>query len=237
MLVLYSGLGEQQWGQLKQVIQGEREKVPAERLRFRLALPEAELQATHCAWEKAGRVLCVLSGECCLTNNKRWPWREGCGLIQGLMRDQMPNGLKLSLPLAGACQSRPAAPSGHPWFSYCSGGGREQEGGAQPSSSSRLSSNGQKERLEEHLPPDSAAGCLGPLLASPAPPTSPPCHLPLQSISGSCMWVTQQHCSQAEEAAAELKVSGRSSERCTLLPLGSLDCPALCTLGDFRIFN
>lgn len=28
--------------------------------------------------------------------------------------------------------------------------------------------------------------------------------------------MTQQHCSQAEEAAAELKVSGRSSERCTL---------------------
>lgn len=49
------------------------------------------------------------------------------------------------------------------------------------------------------------------------PPPRPPCHLPLQSISGSCMWVTQQHCSQAEEAAAELKVSGRSSERCTLL--------------------
>lgn len=45
---------------------------------------------------------------------------------------------------------------------------------------------------------------------------SPSCHLPLQSISGSCMWVTQQHCSQAQEAAAELKGFRRSSECSTL---------------------
>lgn len=36
------------------------------------------------------------------------------------------------------------------------------------------------------------------------------------------MWVTQQHCSQAQEAAAELKGSRRSSEHDSLLPPGSL---------------
>lgn len=151
------------------------------------------------------------------------------------MWDQLRNGLKPSLPLAGACRSRPAAPSGHPRFSYCSGGGRERAGGARPSSSSRLSSNGREERLEEQHPSRLCSRPPGPSAGEPSSP--PPCRLPLQSISGSCMWVTQQHCSQAEEAAAELKVLRRSSEPCTLLPLGSLDCPALCTLGDSRIFK
>lgn len=58
-------------------------------------------------------------------------------------------------------------------------------------------------------------------LASSLELSSPSCHLPLQSISGSCMWVTQQHCSQAQEATAELKGLRRSLERCTQLSLGS----------------
>lgn len=130
----------------------------------------------------------------------------------------------------------PAAPSGPAGLSYCSGGGREQAGAA-PLASGRLSSNGWGESAcRAHpsrlcsRPPGPSAGWLTRL-------SSPSCHLPLQSISGSCMWVTQQHCSQAQEAAAELKGSRRSSERCTLLPPGSLDCPAFCTLGDSSIFN
>lgn len=75
--------------------------------------------------------------------------------------------------------------------------------------------------LAEHTPRDAAAGRLGPLPAGSL--GSPSCHLPLQSISGSCMWVTQQHCSQAQEAAAELKGSRRSSECCKLLLPSSLD--------------
>lgn len=129
----------------------------------------------------------------------------------------------------------PAAPSGPAGLSYCSGGGREQAGAA-PLASGRLSSNGRGESACRAHPSDSAAGRLGPLPAG-SRLSAPSCRLPLQSISGSCMWVTQQHCSQAQEAAAELKGSRRSSERCTLLPPGSLDCPALCALGDSSVFN
>lgn len=66
---------------------------------------------------------------------------------------------------------------------------------------------------------------------------SPSCHLPLQSISGSCMWVTQQHCSQAQEAAAEPK----GSERCTplLCPGGRVPArpPCLVCSESFQDFQ
>lgn len=98
-------------------------------------------------------------------------------------------------------------------------GGRRRSGRSPPGRAF-LQSRG-RERWPSTPPPDSAAGrwalCW---LAHSA--RLPSCHLPLQSISGSCMWVTQQHCSQAQEAAAELKGSRRSSEHHTPLPLGSL---------------
>lgn len=148
------------------------------------------------------------------------------------MQDQMPNGLKPSLPLAGACQQHPR-------------GGRalllqwrwEGAGGARPARlrQALLQWLG-RERLQS-TPLPTLQQAAGPSAGWLTQLSAPSCHLPLQSISGSCMWVTQQHCSQAQEAAAELKGLRRSSERCTLLPPGSLDCPALCTLGDSRIFN
>lgn len=46
------------------------------------------------------------------------------------------------------------------------------------------------------------------------------------------MWVTQQHCSQAQEAAAELKGSRRSSDHDTLLPLSSLKGYSWTALPD-----
>lgn len=69
---------------------------------------------------------------------------------------------------------------------------------------------------------------------------SPSCHLPLQSISGSCMWVTQQHCSQAQEAAAELKGFRRSSECSTLFWVAwraIAGLPYLTCSGRFGIFT
>lgn len=79
-------------------------------------------------------------------------------------------------------------------------GGRGRGGGSLPAGSPPIVAPG---ALPSTPPPDSAAG-RGPSAGSLTRARLPSCHLPLQSISGSCMWVTQQHCSQAQEAAAEL---------------------------------
>lgn len=113
----------------------------------------------------------------------------------------------------------PATPSGPAGLSYCSGSGREQAGRPARLRQALLQWPG-RQACRAHpsrlcsKPPGPSAGWLTRL-------SSPSCHLPLQSISGSCMWVTQQHCSEAQEAAAEPKGSRRSSERCTLLSRGA----------------
>lgn len=125
--------------------------------------------------------------------------------------DLMPKGLKPSL-WAGAFRSRPGSPRAGPGFSYCSGGGRGEAGAA--FTSGQVPSNPRAESRAEHTPsprPPLQQGGWAGCLAGSLELSSPSCHLPLQSISGSCMWVTQQHCSQAQEAAAELKGSRRGS--------------------------
>lgn len=146
--------------------------------------------------------------------------------------------LKASLSLAPSEGGRREASGAGPGFSDCIAvGGRGR--GVAGSLPSALLQSPWEERAEP-TPSRLCSRTLGPLPDS-LELGSPSCRLPLQSISGSCMWVTQQHCSQAQEAAAELKGSRRSSALHAALsgkPTGlKLDCLPLCTLGDSRIFK
>lgn len=155
--------------------------------------------------------------------------------------DRTQNGLKPSLSLAPS-EVGQREPSGRPWVLLLQRWW-EGEGGstARVPSPGRLSSNRRGESGCPAHPLLTLQQDAGPSAGSLTRARLPSCHLPLQSISGSCMWVTQQHCSQAQEAAAELKGWRRSSEHCTPLSLGSLKGYSRTvlpfTLGDFRIFK
>lgn len=137
-------------------------------------------------------------------------------------RDPTRHGLKPSLPSAGAFRSRRREPWGPALGSALALTGRwEGEGGAAAPSRRAVLQSPRRECCPARplltLPQDA-----GPSAGSLTRARLPSCHLPLQSISGSCMWVTQQHCSQAQEAAAELWGSRRSAGCCAPLPPGSL---------------